>query len=72
MESFWKSIVEIKLMPLTTNYFPDLSNKQISDKFVSEMINLDMKNIEIISENLALRLTQNFQIVNPFGTCDFP
>ena len=72
MESFWKSICEIKLMPLTTDYFPDFSNRKINEKFVSEMINLDMKNSEKILENLSLRLTQYFQIVNPCATCDFP
>lgn len=28
-------------------------------------------NEETLTENLGLRLTQNFQIVNPFGTIDF-
>ena len=52
MESFWKTLCDIKMMPLTTEQFP-----KINEKFVRAEINVDMKNMERISENLALRLS---------------
>ena len=71
MESFWRSLCEIKVFPLTTDYFPELNNRAVHEKFIQDIHNLDMENNDTIPENLGLRLSQNFQLVSPFGTCDF-
>lgn len=70
MKGFWRSLCEVKIMPLTTEYFPDTSHRVFYDKYNKDIYNLDKENDETINENLGLRLTQNFQIVNPFGTCE--
>jgi hypothetical protein len=60
MESFWRSLCDIKVFPLTTDYFPDLNNRLIHEKFLEEIHSLDMENADTIPENLSLRLSQNF------------
>jgi hypothetical protein len=71
MDAFWKGLCEIKIMPLTTDYFPDMSNRAINEKYIQDIYNLDIGTSDTIAENLGLRLSQNFQLVSPFGTCDF-
>jgi hypothetical protein len=58
MESFWKGLCEVKIMPLTTEYFPEV--RAISEKYIQDIYYLDLENNETISENIGLRLTQNF------------
>lgn len=60
MKGFWRSLCEVKIMPLTTEFFPDMSQRVFYDKYNKDIYNLDRENDETINENLGLRLTQNF------------
>lgn len=75
MDNFWKSICEIKLMPLTTFTGYSWRHKNLMDKSKYMEPPCDYlqksqlpKHAEV--ENLCLRLTQNFQLVSPNGTLD--
>ena len=76
MDQFWKQLTDIKLLPLTSSYYPD--TKTLSKKkFTSEnkLVPYEPRikdNYELtFQENLCLRLTQNFQFVSRDGTCEF-
>lgn len=34
MDNFWRSLTEIKIMPLTTDYFPDMRDPVINEKYI--------------------------------------
>jgi hypothetical protein len=67
MESFWKSLSECKLLPLTTDFFPPdklLNNYQryhfeLSQVYVNKTGFIKTIN-DYLTEYICLRLTQNF------------
>ena len=70
MDSFWKELTDIRLLPLTTEYYPG----HRSQKFNEEPGYVETRGLNYehtFQENLCLRLTQNFQFVSPNGTCNF-
>ena len=67
MEPFWKSLTECKLLPLTTDYFPEKQEINNTNRYLNDLsfINVDktgfMRTIEeFLTEYICLRLTQNF------------
>lgn len=65
IEPFWKQLADIVLMPLTSEYYPEQNDMKnfLSDPHMSER-QTD------VQENLCLRLTQNFQFIDPRGSCN--
>ncbi len=82
MEPFWKSLTECKLLPLTTDFFPEQKDINNTSRYFNDfsLINIVktgfMRTIEdFITEYICLRLTQNFQLIltdpNPVCNVDF-
>eukprot|EP00347_Sterkiella_histriomuscorum_P009116 403342460 len=80
MEGFWKNLCECKLLPLTTDYFPQdslIGNKakyhyELSQaNFFAKKGGLITTVEEYLTEYICLRLTQNFQLINSEETCHF-
>jgi len=78
MEGFWRNICECKLLPLTSEFLPVDSELKKKNKYHYELSQANVvtkKNglirnaEEYLTEFICLRLTQNFQVVNPEGTC---
>ena len=77
MEPFWRSLCECKLLPITTDYFPEEKEIKITARYHNELSQVNhsktgfIRTIEdYLTEYICLRLTQNFQLINPSPTCN--
>lgn len=58
MDPFWRQLSDVMLIPLTSSHFPDFLGKTIKENYNSDSHQSE-KDTDV-SENLCLRLTQNF------------
>lgn len=72
MEPFWRSLCECKLLPLTTDFYPGEKLLKNTQKYHNELSQVYqtktqlIRNVEeYLNEYVCLRLTQNFQLINP-------
>ena len=84
MEPFWKSLTECKLLPLTTDFFPEQKDLNNVSRYLNDLSLINevktktglMRTFEdFITEYICLRLTQNFQLIltdpNPVCVVDY-
>ena len=78
MEPFWKSLCECKLLPLTTDHFPEQSQLKNTQRYHNELSQVNSTKTGLIrtmedylTEYICLRLTQNFQLISPTCNVDF-
>lgn len=60
MVKFWKQICDVRQLPLTTPFEHDMKSLLDHKIYKHEEANVDIKDQNVVMENLCLKLTQNF------------